>query len=73
MPFIDANLNILSASANYRAGDWASVGAQGSLDIQVGAGIRRGLDLGVSAEALVKLDASIQKFLAIDAQAVDFH
>ena len=69
MPAIDANLNILSASANYRAGDWASVGAQGSLDIQMGVAIRRGFDLNINAEALIKLDASVQKFLAIDAQA----
>ena len=69
MPAIDTNLNILSASANYAAGDWASVGAQGSLDIQVAAAVRRGFDLGIGAEALVKLDASIRKFLAIDAQA----
>lgn len=69
MPAIDANLNILSASANYRAGDWATVGAQGSLDVQAVAALRRGFDLGISAEALVKLDASIQKFLSIDAQA----
>lgn len=69
MPAIDANLNILSASANYTAGNWASVGAQGSLDIQIGAAFRRGFDLQIGAEALVKLDASIRKFLAVDAQA----
>lgn len=69
MPAIDANLNILSASADYTAGDWARVAAQGSLDIQAGAALRRGFDLQIGAEALVKLDASIRKFLAVDAQA----
>ena len=67
MPNIDPNLNLLSGSANYTAGDWSTFGAKGSLDIRPVATLNRGFDLGISAEALITLDASIRKFIAIDA------
>jgi hypothetical protein len=42
MPALDLSRHILSASADYRAGDWASVSAAGSLDARVGAVLKRG-------------------------------
>lgn len=67
MPTFSPTLNLLSASANYNADDWATFGAQGLLDIRPVATLSRGFDLGISAEALVTLDASIRKFIAADA------
>lgn len=66
MPTLDLSGNILSAGAGYQAGDWGQVGAEASLDFQASANLNRGIDIGIGASALVRLDGSIRKFLAAD-------
>ncbi len=68
MPTVDANKNILSAGASYAADDWASVGAEASLDFQLEAQLRRGIDLGIGAEAGVRIEGGLQKYLSADVQ-----
>ena len=40
-----------------------------NIGIHMGSALCRGFDLGISATALIKLDASFQRFLAIEAKA----
>ncbi|MCA3875692.1 MAG: hypothetical protein IOC41_20705 [Burkholderia sp.] len=69
MPTVDASKNVLTAAAGYEVGDWASVGAQASLDAQAVAAFSRGLDLQLGAEAIVRLDGAISEYLAADLNA----
>jgi len=66
MPSVDGSKNILTSAAGYQAGDWASVGAQGSLDFQATADFSRGFDVQLGAEAIVRLDGAIREYLAAD-------
>lgn len=66
MPSVDANKNILSAGASYAAEDWASVGAEASLDFRLEAQLRRGVDIGIGAEAGVRIEGGLQKYLSAD-------
>lgn len=68
MPRADSSASILSASAGYQAGDWAAVQGGGSLDFRAAAELKRGLNLELGAQALVSLDATFSKFLAVDLQ-----
>lgn len=66
MPTVDGSRSLLTAGANYNAGDWASVGAEASVDLLAVAQLNRGVDLGLGVEALASLDGSIRKYLAAD-------
>jgi hypothetical protein len=66
MPTVDGSRALLSAGANYSAGDWASVGAEAGLDLLAVAQLNRGIDLGLGVEALANLEGSIRKYLAAD-------
>lgn len=66
MPEVDASRPILSATANYEAGDWAQASGGGSVNIQASADLKRGINLQLGAEALIGFDASVSKFLAVD-------
>jgi hypothetical protein len=66
MATIDGSTSILQANANYQAFDWARAGAGAQLDLLATAELKRGIDLELGAEALVSLDASLSKFLALD-------
>lgn len=68
MPTVNASKNILNAGANYAAGDWANVGAEASLDFKAQAQLLRGVDLGVGAEAGVRLEGGLHKYLSADVQ-----
>jgi len=69
MPSLDLNQSLLSAGADYRAGDWLSVGASADLAINAGARLERGLDLELGIGVMGSLDAAFRKFLAADLQA----
>jgi hypothetical protein len=58
--------NLLGASANFTADDWLNAGASAGFDFTLAANLRRGIDVGAGAQALVALDASIRKFIAAD-------
>ena len=64
MAGLDLNLPILAASANASAGDWATAEAGASLDLEVAAELDRGIELGAGAEAIVRVDASVTKFIS---------
>lgn len=66
MPTIDESRSLLAAGASYRAGDWASVGTEASLDMLAVADLNRGVDIGAGIEALVRLDGAIRQYLAAD-------
>jgi len=66
MPDVDASRSLLNASADYQADDWGNFGGGASLDLKATAELRRGIDLELGAQALVGLDASVAKFLAVD-------
>lgn len=68
MPTVDANKNILSAGTSYAAEDWATAGAEASLDFKAQAELRRGIDLGVGVEAGVRIEGGLQKYLSADVQ-----
>lgn len=66
MPSVDGSGNLLAAGANYNADDWASVGAEASLDMLATANLNRGIDLGLGVEALARLDGAIRQYIAAD-------
>ena len=66
MPSIDGSGSLLAAGANYNADDWASVGAEASLDLLATANLNRGIDLGLGVEALARLDGAIRQYIAAD-------
>src|SRR5262245_49027280 len=66
MPDVDGSRSLLAAGADYRAGDWASVGAEASLDLVAAVDLNRGVDLGLGVEALARLDGAIRQYLAAD-------
>lgn len=66
MPTIDGSRALLAAGTNFSAGDWATIGAEGGLDLLAVAQLNRGIDLGLGVEALANLEGSIRKFLAVD-------
>jgi hypothetical protein len=66
MPTVDGSRNLLTAGANYNAGDWASVGAEASLDFQATANLNRGVDVALGIEAMARLDGAIRQYLAAD-------
>lgn len=66
MPTVDVSRSLLTAGANYNAGDWADVGAEGSLDLLAAAQLNRGIDLGLGVEALANLEGGIRKYIAAD-------
>ena len=66
MPTVDASRSLLAAGANYNAGDWATVGAETSLDFLATASLNRGLDIGIGIEALARLDGAIRQNIAAD-------
>lgn len=66
MPTVDESRSLLSAGASYNAGDWASVGAETSLEMLAVADLNRGVDIGVGIEALASLDGAIRQYLAAD-------
>jgi len=68
MPTVDASKKILNAGADYAAGDWANVGAEANLDFKAQAQLLRGIDLGIGAEAGVRLEGGLHKYLSADVQ-----
>jgi DNA-binding transcriptional ArsR family regulator len=60
---------LLSGAAQYQAEDWGRASASGKLDIIATAQLRRGVNVGLGAEALVEISGSVRKFLALDASA----
>lgn len=66
MPTIDGSRALLAAGTNFNAGDWATIGAEGGLDLLAAAQLNRGIDLGLGVEALANLEGSIRKYLAAD-------
>jgi hypothetical protein len=69
MPTVDANKKILTASASYAADDWATFGAEANLDFRAQAQLQRGIDLGIGAEAGVRIEGGVQRVLSADVQA----
>lgn len=69
MPGPNINQPLLEGSADYTAGDWGQASASGKLNLLAAAELRRGLNLGIGAEALVELSGSVRKFRAVDANA----
>lgn len=69
MATVDGSRPLLSAGAGYTAGDWASVGAEASLDLLATASLNRGIDLGLGVEALANLEGSIRQYIAGDINA----
>lgn len=69
MPGPNLSQTLLGGSADYKASDWLQASASGKLDLLAAAELRRGLNLGLGAEALVELDASLRKFIALDVSA----
>src|SRR4029434_3531988 len=66
MPTVDESRSLLAAGASYNAGDWASVGAETSLDMIAVANLDRGVDIGLGVEALARLDGVIRQYIAAD-------
>jgi hypothetical protein len=66
MPGPNLNQPLLDGQANYVAEDWARASASGKLNLLAAAELRRGLNLGIGAEALVDISGSLRKFLAAD-------
>ncbi|MDT4898052.1 MAG: hypothetical protein QOH25_3129 [Acidobacteriota bacterium] len=66
MPTVDGSRTLLAAGADYSAGDWATLGAEASLDFEATANLNRGVDIGLGVEALARLDGSIRQYLAAD-------
>jgi hypothetical protein len=66
MTTVDGSRALLSAGANFSAGDWASFGAEAGLDLLAVAQLNRGIDLGLGVEALANLEGPIRKYLAAD-------
>ena len=69
MPGPNLNQSLLAGSADYKASNWLEVSASGKLELLAAAELRRGLNLGLGIEALVELDASLRKFIALDVNA----
>lgn len=69
MPGANLNQPLLDAGANYQAEDWGQASASSKLNLLASAELRRGINLGLGAEALVEVTGSFRKFLAIDANA----
>ena len=61
MPSVDGSGNLLSAGANYNAGDWATVGAETSLDLVAVANLNRGVDISDAADDFVGGDFSFPR------------
>lgn len=68
MATVDASKKILTAGADYSAEDWARVGAEAALDFKAQAQLLRGFDLGIGADAGVRIEGGLQKFLSADVQ-----
>jgi len=66
MPTVGGTRKLLTAGAGYNAGDWASVGAEASLDFLAVANLNRGVDIGNGVEALAQLDGAIRQYIAAD-------
>lgn len=66
MATVDGSRELIGAGADFKAGDWASVGAEASLDLLAVADLNRGIDLGLGVEALARLDGAVKKFIAAD-------
>jgi len=66
MPGVDGSGSLLTAGANYNAGDWASLSAEASFDFLATANLNRGVDLGLGVEALAWLDGAIRQYIAAD-------
>ena len=66
MPTVDGSRNLLTAGAGYVAEDWASAGAEISIDMVAAANLSRGIDIGLGVEALARLDGTIRQYLAAD-------
>lgn len=66
MATVNGSRELVSAGADFKAGDWARLGAEASLDLLAVADLNRGIDLGLGVEALARLDGSVKKFIAAD-------
>ncbi len=66
MPAAQLSGSILSAGADYRAGNWADLSAGAALDLDLRAELKRGLRLEAGAQVLAGIDASLRRFLALD-------
>lgn len=66
MPATQLSTSILSAGANYKAGNWGSAGAGASLDLDLSAKLKRGFDVEVGAEALASIEGALHRFIALD-------
>ncbi len=64
MPDLDLSQNLLSASADYAAGDWLHAEGSGSIAFRGVGELKRGIDLEIGASALVEVEAAFSKFIA---------
>jgi hypothetical protein len=64
MPGGSLNFDVISAGASAKAGNWATAEAGAKLSLLAQAQLKRGVAVGAGAEAIVHVDASVQKYLA---------
>ena len=72
MPTLDLSQDLLSANANFNAGDWADAEASASLKLKAIGELKRGINLDLGIGAAIELEANFHKFLAAGAQGQAF-
>lgn len=69
MPSLNLDQNILGASADASAGEWAQAAAEASLDFRGAAELKRGLNLEAGVGVMGELSGALRYFLAADVEA----